>query len=148
MNLPRRTINTVDYKSKNTWFGMAAILLVVAGFMIYQNRDSNVTLTNENMTIHGLYSAEISYAEISEVNLVQSLPIIKLRTNGYSFLNYAKGYFRLADVGKAELFVNLKTPPFIHVKTKDGKVFYLNFSDPQKTQDLYSKLKTKLAGNN
>ena len=148
MNLPRRTINTVDFKSKNTWFSLAAVLLIILGFMFYQNRDSRISLNQDNLMIHGIYRARISYTEISQLSLVQDLPRIETRTNGYAFLNYDKGYFRLAGIGKAELFVNVSKPPFIHLKTKDGSVFYLNYSDAQKTRDLFDKIQKKKAGNN
>lgn len=133
-------------KSKSTWIGVGVILLCSVGFVIYGCRDSHISLNQNNMKINGIYNAEIGYNDILQINLVQNLPEIETRTNGFSFMHYDKGHFDLSGVGNAELWVNLHTPPFLYLKMKDGETFYMNYSKPEKTRKLYSELKNKVPG--
>lgn len=146
MNLPRRTINTVDLKSRNTWYMLGSVLLIVAAFLIYTSRDINVTLNQGNMKIEGIFSATITYSEISQMDTVAVMPEIESKT-GFAFAGHYKGYFQLQGLGKTEIFVNMNHPPFIHIEMKDGEIFYLNHSDPEKTRQLYNELQVKVAVN-
>lgn len=125
---------------------LGSVLLIVAAFLIYTSRDINVTLNQGNMKIEGIFSARITYSEISQMDTVAVMPEIESKT-GFAFAGHYKGYFQLQGLGKTEIFVNLNTPPFIRLKMKDGEVFYLNHSDPEKTIKLYKNLQGKMPGN-
>lgn len=132
-------------KSKRTWIGVGFILLCIVGLNVYGCLDANISLNQNNLKVHGIYWAEIGYKKISQINLVQNLPEIETKTNGFAFMHYDKGHFELHGVGYAELWVDVDTPPFLHIKTKDGKTFYLNYSNAEKTRKLYGELKTKVS---
>ena len=133
-----------QYIGKYTWIGIPVLILVLLGYNFYQNPDSTITLNHNGLQVHSIYGAKISYREITQMNLVRNLPKIKSKTNGLSLFHYDKGHFELNKVGKAELWISLDNPPFLHLKTKAGQTFYMNFANPKKTRYLYYILKKEM----
>ncbi len=146
MNLSSLNKNMPGINSKTTWYGLGIVFLILIGFIIYSSTDVKITLKANELRIRGLYPVGIKYSEILQLEKVTSMPDVETKTGGFAFAGHFKGYFRLNGLGKTEIFVNVNTPPFIHLKLKDGEVFYLNYSDPQKTLELYSELQAKVAG--
>jgi hypothetical protein len=87
----------------------------------------------------GFYGVEIPLADVTRVTLEDQLPPIERRTNGFAAGDALRGYFRLAGLGRSQLFVNRSRPPFIVIVTGDGPVI-VNYADPARTRQLYDQL--------
>jgi hypothetical protein len=107
------------------------------------SRDTEVTTTDADFRIKGMYGLIIKYSEIKQIDTVSDLPAIRSRTNGYALGESYKGNFRLRNEVKAKLFIKHGSPPYIFIKT-DKLDIYLNFKKPANTVELYNSLTIKL----
>lgn len=118
------------------------LVLVAIGvcFLLYfSNIPAEYTLQNGILNISGMYGQEIPIYDISSLELKETLPAALLRTNGSALGNMYKGYFKLKDISKAMLFLNVSKPPFIYLRSNTQTII-LNCNDSEKTKILYEKL--------
>ncbi|MDQ8165832.1 MAG: hypothetical protein P3A28_08780 [Gemmatimonadota bacterium] len=124
----------------------APILLVTAGAMIYQARSMEVDVAAPAITIRsGFYSASVPLEELREVIVADSLPRLTRRTNGFALGNARRGHFVVDSLGPAMLFVTLKSPPYIVLKTVNRTVI-VSFRDSTKARIIVDNL-SRLSGN-
>lgn len=116
-------------------------LLFLLLLIFFGNRDTVVTISNSGLIIKGMYGMTITYSDIQQLDTLQSLPSIQMRTNGYAFGKSLKGNFRLQNKESAKLFIIQKVPPYIFIRTDKHNV-YLNFKKSDKTIDLFKALTT------
>ena len=116
---------------------------IMGGVFFLGAQANHLTVKENTMTISGSYGVEWSLDEITQLELVDELPKILLRTNGYSTAARAKGKFRLEDLGSGLLFIHRHNPPYIFVKRGDDYLF-INSSDSEETMKWYHELKTAL----
>ena len=83
-------------------------------------------------------------ADIESVTLVDNLPRILRRTNGFSSGGLLRGNFLLEEWGRGKLFINRNSPPYLVVRTRDTFVV-VNFEAAARTRELYGQL-TGLTG--
>lgn len=118
--------------------GVTAALIL--GQVYVHSQPPAVELTDGTFSAgSGLYGAEIRLSDIQSVQLVDTLPRIQRRTNGYSAGGLLRGNFRLEQWGAGKLFINRGAPPYLVVRTRDSLVV-LNFAEPARTRDLYDTL--------
>jgi len=110
-------------------------------FLIYASKEANINIDTHHINIKGLYDATIKSSEIEEITLCEKIPIIKRRENGFSFNNVKIGCFVTKDNQVAFLFCYGKNPPFIHIKTKSSKNYFINFKSKQNTIETYHELR-------
>ncbi|HEX7494949.1 MAG TPA: hypothetical protein VF346_12070 [Bacteroidales bacterium] len=136
-----------NQKNKSGYFLSLIIILVSLIFpallILSGSRDTEVTTTDADIRIQGMYGLTIKYSEIIKLDTISELPGIKLRTNGYALGESYKGNFRLRNEEKAKLFIKHGSPPYILIKT-DKLNIYLNFKKPVNTVELYNTLTIKL----
>ncbi len=117
------------------------ILLFVLSVIILGQREPKARIDNKELKIRSLYSLTIPINEIIQVDTVSHLPGISLRTNGYALGKTLKGNFRLKDKSNVKLFVHAGNPPYILIRSLHERPVYLNFTDKDKTVNLYKELK-------
>lgn len=124
------------------------IILVVAAIVIpliivlSGRRETEVSFSDNAMTISGMYGLTASYDDILQTDTLSVLPEIKARTNGFAAGKILKGHFKLQDKSKVMLFITEGVPPYILIKTK-SQTIYMNFENPAKTRELFKKLKAR-----
>lgn len=94
------------------------------------------------MIDYPMYSFSFAIEEIEEAELVDSVPS-GVKTNGEAVSSYARGHFRLKDIGKARLYVFKNNPPYIRLKLADQVVYY-NDADPEATKALFEQLQNAM----
>jgi hypothetical protein len=72
----------------------------------------NVQVNKNGLKINGLYGLSIAYSDLVQVDTTSSILRIRLRTNGYA--------------------------PYVRIILKGQLPIYINFTDKQKTLDLYN----------
>lgn len=120
-----------------------AFFLLVAGFVLYGMKPTEITVGTSSIQISGVYGTTISYKEIKKIELDETIPAIQMRTNGYALNNVLKGYFTLQTLGNGKLFIKYGKSPYIYVQTDKGFIIF-NEPDPQKTRELYEKIKSHM----
>ncbi|NLK52885.1 MAG: DUF3784 domain-containing protein [Syntrophomonadaceae bacterium] len=113
--------------------------LVVAVIMFFSSQPTQVTFLEEGLQVHGMYGEIYAWESIEEIELLETLPNIEMRTNGSALGSHLKGNFRTTEFGAVKLFVNGKIPPFVYLAS-NGKTVIFNLEDSQKTEDTYEEI--------
>ena len=84
-------------------------------------------------------------SDIDTVLLVESLPEIKLRTNGISTKKVNIGKFKMADGNKCRLYVNNSTPLFVEIRldaqdSPSESLVFINRKTVEETKILYEEI--------
>lgn len=85
------------------------------------------------------YGQEYPWSDVTDIRLEPRLPRILARTNGFAAAGLLRGHFRVQGLGAGKLFVDLRTPPFVLVRLREGFVI-VNLETAEKTRALYEEL--------
>jgi len=103
--------------------GISIGLLLFAG-----NNKSDVIFEETQFKITGMYGENISYLDIDSIQLVEMLPVIAFKTNGFALKTIKKGYFKLKNGEKVKLILNSMAKPYLYIKLKSGRKIYFSTS--------------------
>lgn len=134
-------------RKKYTWiYGLLSVVsigLIVGGYII-GNLDNDVTVEEGQFIINGMYGIEWDIQEIEEVELLDKLPKVLSKKDGFNTETIQKGNFELEEpYGKGKLFIKGEEGPFLFVKKKEDYVL-LNREDSQETKNLYEVLSNEM----
>lgn len=115
------------------------ILIFISILMFFASQETKVTFLEEGLQIHGMYGEIYDWSAIEEVRLIDSLPVIEMRTNGSAIGSHLKGYFKAIEYGTVKLFADTKIPPFIFIKSA-GHITIFNFADNEETKKTYEEI--------
>lgn len=122
---------------------VATLILVPVGLgaqFYFIGKPVSYELQDGVFRISGAYGKEISINKISNIELIYSIPKVIFRMNGLESHSILKGYFRLENIGEAELLVDKSKPPYIEMKS-DAKTYIFNCENSEKTKELYQSLR-------
>ena len=123
------------------------ILFVVAwiGWSFYAySQPPSVDISSFRFSVGtGLHGADVAFADIESVTLLDELPRILRRTNGFSSGGLLRGNFTLDQWGGGKLFINRNAPPYLVVRARDTFVV-VNFEDASRTRELYGQLTARV----
>ena len=140
-------IYTVKYIRLGALKGVAGTIAIVVGvlavvsiipLLFFGNKEPEITFTNQQMQISGIYGNDYNLSDIESVTLINERPVTTFKTNGFAMGGIKKGHFNVQNDGNCLLFVS-GTGKCIRLKTKSD-VIYINFADETKTEELYGKL--------
>jgi hypothetical protein len=77
--------------------------------------------------------------DVTAVDLLDRLPTIEARTNGFAAGGLLRGHFRVRGLGDGKLFLDTGTAPWILVRLRRGFVI-LGLDAPEKTTALYEEM--------
>lgn len=126
----------------------AGTLLLVAGLVLIivsSLRPNRIQVTSDSLVITGSYKYSVKLDEIRSVERLDSLPKIKIRTNGIGWPNIKIGHFRVEGIGKCRLYINQKFPPYVHIVTSAGEHIIFNTNDPAKTETVFDSISKTVA---
>ncbi|MEI6060985.1 MAG: DUF3784 domain-containing protein [Bacteroidota bacterium] len=104
---------------------LIATLVFVVALLFVGFKENKITITPGKISIEGMYGENLLASEIESVSIVDSLPEITLRTNGFALGNIRKGYFRTDKGERIKLLLNANHKPFLLILKKTGeKVYY------------------------
>jgi len=116
-------------------------ILVAIGVMFYFDmRAPRVFVGVEEFTVKsGLYKTTLPMNEITSVTIVDTLPRISRRTNGFAFAGALRGHFRVDSLGAGTLFLNRDHPPYVILRTARTFVI-IGFRNDSLTNELITAL--------
>jgi PPE-repeat protein len=128
-------------------FMAVTILIIILIFPVimtlHGKRETEVKAGNDLVSIKGIYSMNIRYSDILNIDTISEMPAIRSRTNGYALGNTLKGNFRLSDRTKVKLYITKGVPPYIRIKTTMTTI-YINYPQAARTRQLFGTLKAHL----
>lgn len=139
----RSEMQSAQLKHKNTRKSLIIatsiiVLFSVSVFYPYY-KDLNVILKSNYMEITGIYGTTIMYKDIKEIQLLNSLPHISYRSNGYSIGTVKLGNFKEKNGNVLKLYTHSDSC-FIYIKDKDNIVYYMSKKQNNDTRALYNNL--------
>jgi Kef-type K+ transport system membrane component KefB len=136
-------------KNGNSKRNKVAVLVMVAalvfvGFIFSQGlKEDKLLIENNAITLTGNYGEVLTVDEIARIELVESLPKITMKTNGFALGSKYKGYFKTQEGQIVKLILNSDAKPYVLFTKKSGERIY--FSTKEKSnQILYNDLKKAL----
>ncbi len=121
---------------------MLVIFLIPAGTIYYGAKEPQITIGTDQLVIDAVYGTTVPLQQISEVSLLDDLPSVAQKVNGFDFGHILKGDFELDELGRVKLFLDRRNPPFILIQSDKTVIF--NFKEEEKTRELYHTLKAKI----
>ncbi|PWJ60053.1 PH (Pleckstrin Homology) domain-containing protein [Dyadobacter jejuensis] len=119
--------------------GFMLLLALVIGFFEIKGFKGNDLLIQEDaLVIEGSYGMVIPRQQVKEINMVERIPPISIKVNGFAAGYMAKGSFKTQDGKVVKLFVNKKYPQAIYIRTDQHDVYYN--ATPEQMKSLYAQL--------
>lgn len=120
---------------------LGIIALGVTIMLYFGCASTKTTISGDVFRISGMYGFEMKASDISKVELLETIPVIEMRTNGFSFNGAKKGTFRLAEYGKCKLFVDSDKGPFLVITSHKGERTILSSRNPIETKENFEKIR-------
>lgn len=116
------------------------IVLSVVLIVLFKMR-TKFEIFNDLIVINDFaYPANIPNYVIESITLIEKLPKVIMRTNGYGGIRTWKGIFRIEGSRRAVFFVeDHHKGPFIKIKTVRESI-YINLKDREQTQQLFDEM--------
>jgi hypothetical protein len=113
-----------------------AALVVISQFSDFEA--SELVLKDNVLEIKGSFGVTLTKQEIVDQKLLNELPEISYKSNGFAAGDYAKGSFKLKNGKEVKLYVNKNVSPIILLNTSKGDVYYN--SDKGSGSEIYKKI--------
>jgi hypothetical protein len=137
----------IPSKRKRSYIISSIIAFLSLGFVItifvigYQNTD--LIIKETTFEIKGPYGNEWNLDDVTEIQLMNEMPEVTWKINGFGMATVSKGYFKVVGYGKSLLFI-IKEGPYIYMKVNDQPIF-INGDTVEKTREWYEELKRKVS---
>lgn len=126
--------------SRSIYIQIFFVVIIVVIPVLYFSAETKVTVENRNIQILGIYGQTIPFDSIDQVILLDTMPEIVRRTNGYSFLSVKKGYFKTEDGRIVKLFLHSSEAPYLKISDKSGTSVFVNYKDSGLTERVYGEI--------
>lgn len=132
----------VSGKRKRSFWISSTLFVVVLGFVSvltyldYEKYD--VIVKDEVFEVTGLFGEVWQLEEVETVQLMEDMPEVTWKINGFGLSTMAKGHFKVKGYGKSLLFIH-KEAPYVYIRVNDQHIF-LNDGNPGETKDWYDEL--------
>ena len=119
---------------------VSAVLVTVLIFT--GTRSPQFDIVGNQLSISGMYGGDIL---VRNAQLLEKLPSIKMKTNGFSLGENKKGNFKLEEFGQCKLFIESMAGPFIYLESNDGDKIIISTKSRAKTEELLSELQQSIS---
>lgn len=120
--------------------GAVIILISILVFSI-GSEPNTIKVVNNKIVISGNYSRTLKMEDVKNIELIETMPKVLSKSNGYSDGKSKKGEFKLEGNKKGILYIEDKVGPYIKI-SMDKYDIYINNKDKNTTNDTYNMLIT------
>jgi hypothetical protein len=114
----------------------------IGGLFYLGYQDFELKGHENSFDITGMYGDEWSYSEIKRVELLEEMPEVVLRQNGFGLATMSKGQFKVQSYRSSLLFIHKDSSPYLFIETNSKKIF-MNSKNPEQTKEWYEILVEK-----
>ena len=122
------TINKSKKQIVTRYISMSVMFLLFIIIIYAFNsslKDNEIIVTDQKIEITGQYGLEINFGDLKSMNLVDKLPEIKSKKNGFALETIKKGIFKIANGEKVKLLINSnKSPIILFIYNDNQKIYY------------------------
>lgn len=147
------TVNLAKPSGKICSFAIViATVVMLVGTSVWILMEDFVPVTlaiQQKDVVSAQYKEEyrIALSDISGAELLEELPYMD-KSVGTAMEYIYKGTFSTRDDGKfkyCKVCVRTQEPPFIRLKDKEGKVYFLNDESPEQTREVFRQIEEYMA---
>ena len=133
-------------KRKRSYIIYSTLFVIIVGFVItlflIGEKKSEFILKEASFEITGMSGDEWSYSDITEVNLLNEMPTVTSKLNGFGTERVAKGSFKVEGYNRSILFIHKDgSTQVLHIEV-DGKNIFINGEDAEETKAWYKQLQS------
>jgi hypothetical protein len=134
----------VAHKRKSSYVISISLFIVVIGSLSYLSflgyQDYRFIIKNESVEITGMYGDEWKFEEIKKVVLLEKMPKVTSKQNGFGTTSMAKGVFSVTGYGNSLLFIKKgASAKIIYIETEENKIF-INGKNTNETEKWFNNL--------
>ncbi|MHC0037036.1 DUF3784 domain-containing protein [Pseudoneobacillus sp. C159] len=137
----------IPHKRKSTFtMNITIFIVVITGISILYSfgyRDNELIVKEDRFEITGMYGDEWKIADIKKLELLEEMPAIKNKQNGFGTGTIAKGVFSVEDYGSSLLFIKKGISPILYIQVGDKDIF-INGKNGGFSEEWYVQLKRKI----
>ncbi|MCP1156744.1 DUF3784 domain-containing protein [Bacillus infantis] len=132
----------IPRKRKRMYWFTSILSFAVIGFIIgltylgYQKPD--LSITEETFEITGMYGDEWPLESITKIELLEEMPEVTWKENGFGLSTLAKGRFTVEGYGSSLLFIHKKAP-YIYIEMGKKHIF-INGENEEQTLNWHEQL--------
>ena len=132
-------------RKRSYWFASIFTVLVIGFisvlfFLGYQLNE--LVVNEETFEITGLYGDEWKVEDIEKIELLNEMPIVTYKENGFGMPDLSKGYFHVEAYGSSLLFIR-NGGPYLLIEMKD-EIIFINGENSEQTQSWYEQINEAL----
>ncbi|WP_157868411.1 PH domain-containing protein [Flavobacterium indicum] len=113
---------------------MFVVFIAIVAMFYYSLQDNQIEINDNLVRIKGDYGIDIRTNEIKSIELVNELPEISIKTNGFALQTIRKGNFKTKNGENVNLFINSVEQPIIYITTNTNQKIY--YSSKEKSKNL------------
>ncbi len=136
----------IPKKRKRSYILSTALFIgtfsLVGVLMYFGYQDYQLAAGKKSFEITGVYGDKWRYQDVKKVELLDEMPEVTYRQNGFGMAAMAKGHFKVKSYGSCLLFIRKDSSPYLYIETDKQKIF-INAKTPEQTKDWFNELKTK-----
>ncbi len=129
-----------EKKSRSHYIVLGIVLLLLGGVFFYGFMTTKTQINGNMIRFTGMYGKEMHVSEIAEVELMDTIPRIVIRTNGFSLGPVHKGNYRLEEFGKCRLYINSGKGKYVIVTDVEGFRTILRYKNDQDSRSIYEQI--------
>lgn len=124
-----------------SWLMIGIISIMTIVLLVLFKKKTKFEIFDDLIIISDFaYPANIPNSAIKSISMVEKLPKVMMRSNGYGGLRTWKGIFRILGGKRALFYVeNHFKGPLVKIETVRESI-YINFKDKEQTHQLYDEL--------
>ncbi|MDO8897050.1 MAG: DUF3784 domain-containing protein [Bacteroidales bacterium] len=131
---------------KSTFLPMIIMFLslfFVAYIFTVGLKEDKLIIGEKEIIIKGFYGEKILFSEIASLKMIEKIPEIRIRTNGFSTGSVNKGYFKTKEGESVKLIINADQLPCLEITKKDGRQILFS-SRKESNESIYTALIQKI----
>lgn len=130
--------------SSNKWnkiglYVLGVSLILVIGLLAMGFKENRLIVTTDNMEFQGSYGEVLGWSEIKSIDIINELPKIDSKINGFALGPIKKGYFSTDTGEKIKLILNSEYHPYLQITKLNGEKIYFSTKekpDPETYLDI------------
>jgi hypothetical protein len=133
----------VAAKRKKSYIISSSIFIVTFGFVSVLTyigyQDYQLVQKDDTFEVTGVYGDEWHYKNIQRVELLQEMPKVEVRKNGFGMPTMSKGHFIVRGYGSSLLYIYKGNAPYLYVEVGDEQLF-INSKSESETKGWFEQL--------
>jgi hypothetical protein len=127
-----------------SWYKLLPVIMIFAVCIpVYMSyKEPGVKMDSNTFIMKGMYGVNIPFTEISSADTIacNEIPAIAIRTNGISLFKTHRGRFRTTGGDKIRLSIYCGVDPVIRIVDNDGRMYFINRTNPNETRLIFKEL--------